>query len=39
MNALDWNRDLTLSAHEIRKREAGMTQKGRAMGAVAFPDL
>ena len=39
MNALNWNRDLTLSAREIRKREAGMTQKGRAMGTVAFPDL
>jgi membrane dipeptidase len=39
MNALNWNRDLTLSAREIRKREVGMTQKGRAMGTVAFPDM
>src|SRR3970040_884445 len=39
MNALSWNRDLTLSAREIRKREEGMTQKGRALGTVAFPDM
>ncbi len=39
MNALSWNRDLTLSAREIRTREAGMTQKGRALGTVAFPDM
>ncbi len=39
MNALNWNRDLTLGVHEIRKREEGMTQKGRAMGTVAFPEM
>ena len=39
MNALNWNRDLTLGIHEIRKREEGMTQKGRAMGTVAFPEM
>jgi membrane dipeptidase len=39
MNALNWNRDLTLSVAEIRNSEAGMTQKGRAMGTVAFPDM
>ena len=39
MNALVWNRDLTLSAHETRQLEAGMTQKGRAAGTVGFPDL
>jgi membrane dipeptidase len=39
MNALMWNRDLRQSAHEIRRVEAGMTQKGRAAGTVAFPDL
>ena len=39
MNALLWNRDLRQGAHEIRRHEAGMTQKGRAAGTVAFPDL
>jgi membrane dipeptidase len=41
MNALLWNRDLTLSAHQTRRieREAGMTQKGRCVGTVGFPDL
>ena len=39
MNALVWNRDLKLSAHETRKLEAGMTQKGRAAGTAGFPDL
>jgi membrane dipeptidase len=41
MNALFWNRDLTKSAYEIRRqeREAGMTEKGRCVGTVGFPDL
>jgi membrane dipeptidase len=39
MNALLWNRDLSLSAFEIRQRESGMTQKGRARGTVAFPEM
>src|SRR3712207_33281 len=41
MNALMWNRDLALSAHETREieREAGMTAKGRCAGTVGFPDL
>ena len=39
MNALAWNRDLTLSAHETRELEAGMTQKGRAAGTVGLPDM
>src|SRR5579884_4149068 len=39
MNALNWNRDLRKSVHEIRQDEAGMTQKGRAGGTVAFPDM
>jgi membrane dipeptidase len=39
MNALNWNRDLKKSVHEIREYEAGMTQKGRAGGTVAFPDM
>ena len=41
MNALMWNRDLALSAHQTRaiEREAGMTEKGRCAGTVGFPDL
>lgn len=39
MNALNWNRDLRKTVHEIRQDEAGMTQKGRAGGTVAFPDM
>ena len=39
MNALLHNRDLTKSVSEIRQTEKGMTQKGRAMGTVAFPEM
>lgn len=39
MNALIWNRDLTQSVYEIRRQETSMTQKGRAMGTVAFPEM
>lgn len=39
MNALDWNRDLRLTAHETRDLERGMEQKGRAAGTVSFPDM
>jgi membrane dipeptidase len=41
MNAVMWNRDLALTAHETRRieREEGMTEKGRAAGTVGFPDL
>lgn len=41
MNAVLWNRDLALSAHETREieRVAGMTQKGRGVGTVGFPDI
>jgi|SRR5665811_1027602 len=39
MNALVWNRDLKLSAHETRELESGMTEKGRAVGTVGLPDL
>lgn len=39
MNALLWNRDLRRTAHETRSLEAGMTEKGRAAGTVAFPEL
>jgi membrane dipeptidase len=41
MNALLWNRDLALAAHETRRieRAEGMTEKGRCAGTVSFPDL
>lgn len=41
MNAVMWNRDLALAAHETRRieREEQMTEKGRAGGTVGFPDL
>ena len=40
MNALEWNRDLTKSVHEIREREAGRTDKvDRGTGTVALPDM
>jgi len=40
-NALDWNRDLRLSAADIRRRERHlrMTDKGRGEGTVSFPEL
>ena len=41
MNAVLWNRDLKLSAHETREIETaeGMTEKGRCAGTVGLPDL
>jgi membrane dipeptidase len=40
MNAIEWNRDLRMSVEEIRKREAGKTDKpDRGKGTVAFPEL
>lgn len=39
MNALNWDRDLTLDVHEVRRREAGMDQKGRARGTTTFPEM
>jgi len=39
MNALLYNRDLTKSVYEIRRQEAKMKQKGRAMGTVALPEI
>ena len=40
MNAMEWNRDLRRPVHEIRQREAGMTDKpDRGNGTVAFPEL
>ncbi|GAB3903574.1 membrane dipeptidase [Larkinella knui] len=40
LNAIEWNRDYRLPAHEIRELEAGMTDKiDRAKGTVSLPDL
>ncbi len=40
MNALEWNRDLTRTVHEIRQREAGRNDKvDRGLGTVALPDM
>jgi membrane dipeptidase len=39
MNALYWDRDLTLELDEIRAREAAMTGKGRGNGTVSLPEL
>lgn len=40
MNALEWNRDLTLSVSEINAREAGMTDKpDRGNAVVSLPAL
>jgi len=39
MNALLWNRDLTLTVAETRAQERGLAQKGRAAGTVALPEL
>jgi len=40
-NALDWNRDLRLPVSEIRQRERdqNMTDKGRGVNTVSFPEL
>jgi membrane dipeptidase len=38
-NALNWNRDLTLTVGEIRALEAGMKEKNRATNTVAFPEM
>jgi membrane dipeptidase len=39
MNAFLWNRDLALTVQATREAEAEMTEKGRAAGTVAFPEL
>ena len=41
MNAVLWDRDLKLSAHQTREieRAEGMTEKGRCTGTVGLPDL
>ncbi len=41
MNALSWNRDLSVPVHETRRleTEAGLTRKGWGRGTVAFPEM
>ncbi|MFH1085104.1 MAG: membrane dipeptidase, partial [Chloroflexota bacterium] len=39
MNAMDWDRDLTLDVYELRRREAHLTEKGRARGTITLPEL
>ncbi len=40
MNALEWNRDLTKTVHEINERELGLTDKpDRGKGTVSLPEL
>ncbi len=40
MNAIEWNRDLTQPAHDLRKREEGLSdRKDRGNGTVALPDM
>ncbi|MCD6290625.1 MAG: dipeptidase [Anaerolineae bacterium] len=38
-NALQWNRDLRLSAYTIRTQEGGTAGPGRAQGTVALPEM
>ncbi len=38
-NALQWGRDLHLSAYTIRAQENGMTGSGRAQGTVSLPEM
>ena len=40
MNAMEWNRDLRKTIHEIRDREKGMNDKpDRGKGMVSLPEL
>ncbi len=40
MNAIEWNRDLTLPVHEIRRREAHLRDKpDRGRGTVSLPEM
>lgn len=39
MNAIQWDRDLCQSVYTIRVQENIHTQKGRALGTVAFPEM
>jgi membrane dipeptidase len=39
MNALNWDRNLDLDVHAIRKAESDTPGKGRACGTTAFPEM
>ena len=39
MNALNWDRNLDLEVQEIRRAEAGMTEKGRGRGTTSLPEM
>ena len=40
MNAIEWNRDLTRPLDEIRRREAGWTdRRGRGRNVVCLPEM
>src|SRR5215468_7452845 len=40
MNAMEWNRDLRCSVHDIRNKEQGLSDKpDRAKGTVSLPEL
>ena len=40
MNALEWNRDLTLPLADVRRREKGKTDKvDRGVGVCTFPEM
>ncbi|MCA9164982.1 MAG: peptidase M19, partial [Planctomycetales bacterium] len=40
MNAVEWNRDLTRSLDEVRRRELGKLDKlDRAKGVITFPEM
>ena len=40
MNAVEWNRDLTQTLDEVRRREAGMTDKpDRGSGVLTFDEM
>ena len=38
-NAVNWNRDLSLSVAEIRRSEAGMKEERRGHNTVTFPEM
>lgn len=38
-NALQWNRDLQLSAYTLRAQESALPGPGRGQGTVAFPEM
>jgi membrane dipeptidase len=39
LNAVNWNRDLTLSVAEIRRSEQALTGRNRGTNTVAFPEM